>query len=94
MRIVIAGQTYYPAANGQAVFSVHLAEGLVQRPSLEGLPAADMNHLSGDMRRAYGLLFSEWISYLAHLREDYPYLFSLAVRTNPFRPDASAVVRV
>jgi hypothetical protein len=74
-----------------AVF--HLAEELVQRPSLEGLPATDMNHLSGDMRRAYGLLFSEWISYLAHLREDYPYLFSLAVRTNPFDGDASVVVR-
>jgi hypothetical protein len=25
---------------------------------------------------------------MAHLREDYPYLFSLAVRTNPFDPEA------
>lgn len=30
MRIVITGQTYYPAANGQAVFSVQLAEGLAR----------------------------------------------------------------
>ena len=30
MRIVIAGQTYYPASNGQAVFTVHLAEGLAR----------------------------------------------------------------
>ncbi len=30
MRIVIAGQTYHPTANGQAVFTVHLAEGLAQ----------------------------------------------------------------
>ena len=30
MRIAIAGQTYHPAANGQAVFTVHLAEGLAQ----------------------------------------------------------------
>jgi glycosyltransferase involved in cell wall biosynthesis len=28
MRIVIAGQTYFPSSNGQAVFTVHLAEGL------------------------------------------------------------------
>lgn len=28
MRLVIAGQTYYPAKNGQAVFTTHLAEGL------------------------------------------------------------------
>ena len=30
MRIIIAGQTYHPAANGQAIFSTHLAEGLAQ----------------------------------------------------------------
>src|SRR5450759_3341862 len=28
MRIIIAGQTYHPAANGQSVFTVQLAEGL------------------------------------------------------------------
>jgi glycosyltransferase involved in cell wall biosynthesis len=30
MRILISGQTYHPALNGQAVFTVHLAEGLAQ----------------------------------------------------------------
>lgn len=30
MRIAIAGQTYLPPINGQAVFSIHLAEGLVR----------------------------------------------------------------
>ena len=30
MRIIIAGQTYYPGNNGQAIFSIRLAEGLVQ----------------------------------------------------------------
>jgi hypothetical protein len=29
---------------------------------------------------------------MKHLKEDYPYLFSLAVRTNPFNPDASPVI--
>ncbi len=28
MRIVIAGETYYPGTNGQAAFTIHLAEGL------------------------------------------------------------------
>lgn len=28
MRIVVAGETYYPFSNGQAVFTTHLAEGL------------------------------------------------------------------
>ena len=27
MRVLIAGQTYRPATNGAAVFTVHLAEG-------------------------------------------------------------------
>ncbi len=30
MRVVIAGQTYYPGNNGQAIFTTNLAEGLVQ----------------------------------------------------------------
>lgn len=31
MRIVIASQTYYPGNNGQAVFTIRLAEGLARR---------------------------------------------------------------
>ncbi len=31
MRILIGGQTYAPARNGQAVFTTHLAEGLARR---------------------------------------------------------------
>lgn len=31
MRILITGTTYYPALNGQAIFTVNLAEGLAQR---------------------------------------------------------------
>jgi len=38
------------------------------------------------------LLVREWLSHLEHLKVDYPYLFSLAVRTNPFDPNASAEV--
>jgi hypothetical protein len=71
---------------------LHVAEELEARPRLEGLPAADIAHLSGDLTRAYGHLLKEWVTYLRHLKEDYPYLFSLAVRTNPFDPSASVVV--
>lgn len=31
MRILIAGTTYYPSLNGQAIFTVNLAEGLARR---------------------------------------------------------------
>jgi len=69
-----------------AVF--HLLEELEARHSLKGLPQADMDHLSGDIRRAYTHLLSQWVVYLKHLKEDYPYLFSLAVRNNPLNPEA------
>ncbi|GEM_PF-6682769 len=44
---------------------------------------------AGDIERAYALLIREWLSHLDHLKASYPYLFSLAVRTNPFNPTAS-----
>lgn len=69
-----------------AVF--HLVEELQARKSLEGLPQSDLDHLSGDLKRAHNYLLIEWLSYLRHLRNDYPYLFSLAVRMNPMNPDA------
>lgn len=73
-----------------AVF--HLTEELASRPILVQLPGPDMNHLSGDLERAYGRLVGQWLEYLTHLRDDYPYLFSLAVRLNPFDPVAQATI--
>jgi hypothetical protein len=69
-----------------AVF--HLLEELQMRNSLNSLSEADMDHLSGDIRRAYTHLLKQWVIYLQHLKSDYPYLFSLAVRNNPLNPDA------
>ncbi|MDP8234706.1 MAG: hypothetical protein P9M06_07950 [Candidatus Saelkia tenebricola] len=74
-----------------AVF--HLAEELIHRRSLEVLPETDYKHLSGDMKRVYNLLIAEWFDYMKHLKNDYPYLFSLAVRTNPFDENASVEVQ-
>lgn len=74
-----------------AVF--HLAEELAFRRSLNGLPESDYQHLAGDMKRAYHLLIVEWLNYMEHLKTDYPYLFSLAVRTNPFDANASVEVK-
>jgi hypothetical protein len=64
-----------------AVF--HLTQELEARRDLTTLTDADMNHLSGDINRAYTYLLREWIVYMLHLKNDYPYLFSLAVRMNP-----------
>ena len=74
-----------------AVF--HLTEELANRADVKQLPDTDYEHLSGDIKRTYVLLISEWLAYMKHLRDDYPYLFSLAMRTNPFDQNASPEVK-
>ncbi|MCX5892744.1 MAG: hypothetical protein NTW80_07190 [Deltaproteobacteria bacterium] len=73
-----------------AVF--HLTEELAQRRDLDHLTPGDRGHLAGDIERAYVALISEWLAYMRHLKKNYPYLFSLALRTNPFDPEASVVI--
>ncbi len=70
-----------------AVF--HLAEELVARDNPDALPASDRQHIAVDVERAYALLTHRWLDYMKYLRANYPYLFSLAVRTNPFDRTAS-----
>ena len=74
-----------------AVF--HLTDELVYRDDFDGLPEADLQHLAQDLRRAFRLLVLEWLAYMQHLKSAYPYLFSLAMRTNPFDAEASPVIR-
>ena len=73
-----------------AVF--HLTEELEHRSDLNNLPDTDYNHISGDMKRAYLLVIIEWLAYIKHLKNNYPYLFSLASRVNPFNDEASPIV--
>lgn len=74
-----------------AVF--HLTEELVFRgDQLENLPETDYSHLAQDLKRAYSLLTIQWISYTAHLKESYPFLYSLAARVNPMNPQASPII--
>lgn len=70
----------------------HLAEELKAREDLIRLPPSDVSHLHGDMERVYSRLVPEWLKYMEYLRNHYPYLFSLAMRQNPFDDKASVVV--
>jgi hypothetical protein len=70
----------------------HLAEELAVRDSLDDIPTPDRIHITGDVKRVYTLLVHEWLEYVRHLQLQYPYLFSLAVRTNPLDPQAKAEV--
>jgi hypothetical protein len=75
----------------RAVF--HLTEELQNRDDISQLPDSDYEHLAGDIRRAYVLLVQHWLDYMKHLKDNYPYLFSLAMRTNPFDQSASPIVK-
>jgi hypothetical protein len=71
----------------------HLGEELSARKDLTHISQKDIDHLSGDIKRAYIALVGEWLNYMLHLKTEYPYLYSLAVRTNPFNPDAKPEIQ-
>ncbi len=75
----------------RAVF--HLTEELGQREDIDRLPDTDVEHLAGDIKRVYIQLVHQWLDYMKHLKDNYPYLFSLAMRTNPFDQKASTIVK-
>lgn len=75
----------------RAVF--HLTEELDSRDVLINLPDTDYDHLTDDIQRVYSLLVSHWLNYMKYLKKNYPYLFSLAMRKNPFDEKASVVVK-
>lgn len=70
----------------------HLTEELAQRQDVESLPQSDTAHLAGDIERVFRVIYPEWLSYMRFLSRHYPYLYSLAVRINPFDPEASPIV--
>ncbi|HOD84604.1 MAG: hypothetical protein BWX88_01959 [Planctomycetes bacterium ADurb.Bin126] len=70
----------------------HLMEELAARSGFRELPSTDRDHLAGDIKRAFTRLICQWLPYCRHLQETYPYIFSIVVRTNPFKADPSPTV--
>jgi len=71
----------------------HLTEELVVRNDLMNLSENDTQHVEVDFKRVYSLLISEWLDYMKHLKKAYPFLFSFAMRTNPFDVNATPVFK-
>ena len=69
----------------------HLDEELEARPSVSDLPDKDLEHIAGDIQRLYDHLASEWLDYVEHLKTNYPFLYSLILRTHPFQEHPSPV---
>jgi hypothetical protein len=70
----------------------HLTEELEARESLTEIPQADLAHIFNDIKRTYSLLLKEWLYYVEHLKTNYPYLYSLIVRIQPFIDKPSALI--
>ncbi|MFC2010678.1 hypothetical protein ACFLUR_00065 [Chloroflexota bacterium] len=69
----------------------HLDEELEARPLVRDLPDRDLEHIANDIQRLYDHLASEWLDYVEHLKNNYPFLFSLVLRTHPFQEHPSPV---
>ncbi|MPM50237.1 hypothetical protein SDC9_96973 [bioreactor metagenome] len=74
-----------------AVF--HFEEELRCRGDLSQLPQPDQDHLAKDAQRVYILLGYEWVDYMEHMQENYPYLFSFAIRVNPFNQEDDVIIK-
>ena len=93
LRIVENPMVFEHESFTDLIFAVtHLTSELKARGDLSHLPATDIAHLKGDVERVYLRMVPEWLHYMEYLQRSYPYLFSLAMRTNPF--DANAKVEV
>lgn len=69
----------------------HLLDELESR-DLENLSKEDFEHLEVDCMRVYENLSIEWVYYMEHLQESYPYLFYTAVTNNPYDQRRSQVI--
>jgi hypothetical protein len=74
----------------QAVF--HLKEELAHRPKLASLPDCDREHLRLDLKRIYSQILIQWLHYLDHIKDNYPYFFSFQCRVTPFLASEDATV--
>ena len=63
----------------------HLLDELRMRPDLTALDKDDTLHIAYDVNRAYIQLAKEFISYMKHLKREYPYIHSIVIRKNIFR---------
>jgi hypothetical protein len=70
----------------------HLEEELEARQALDALPESDLAHIAGDLERVFTHLVRGWLAYVEYLRSDYPFLYSLVLRTHPLQDHPTPIV--
>ena len=63
---------------------MHLRDEILFIQHKEELDHDDSIHLKGDLVRVYKTLTVQWINYLSHLKEFYPFQYNSAIKFNPF----------
>ena len=71
----------------------HLREELTLREDIALCSNDDLAHLGNDVKRVYSMLSVLWVRYVHDLKQRYPYLFSLAIRNNPFNEKRCVVIQ-
>lgn len=61
----------------------HLYDELGSR-DLSSVTGDDLEHLTFDCKRVFKSLSIQWVDYMEHLQESYPYLFLTAALNNPY----------
>lgn len=62
----------------------HVADELKTRDNLDGSDQDDLSHLANDILRAYMAMNVEWINYMSYLHDEYPFLYAMAIKKNPY----------
>lgn len=63
----------------------HLEDELYHHMNYDELKQEDIDHLKIDIERVYPLVIYEYMTYMKYLKNNYPYLFSIETRYNPFK---------
>lgn len=63
---------------------MHLRDEIIFIKHKEQLSKEDCIHIEGDLIRVYKALTLQWINYLSHLKQFYPYQYNGAIKFNPF----------
>ncbi|MDO4540314.1 MAG: hypothetical protein Q4B48_04345 [Syntrophomonadaceae bacterium] len=74
-----------------AVF--HFCDELRLREDLTRLPRSDQYHIEHDANRALSALAGQWVNHMEYTKREYPYLYHIALRTNPFNDEIGIQVK-
>lgn len=71
----------------------HITEELAAR-DLNNLSDEDIQHTKEDFERAYMLLTKQWLNYMNYTKDNYPYFYLYAMKTNPFDEKSEWLVKL